>query len=195
MRWQILDAAGKDGGHGGRSAAVGRSGWRRRLSRADANLPNPALWSPETPNLYSAIVTVESGGKAARRRARHALACATSRSMPTRDSFSMANRSRSRAPAIIRITPAWARRCPTACSGIRLARAERDGRQRRAHFAQHADAGVGGGLRPHGHDDDVRDAADELEPGRHGAAGGDGEALSQLAVDHSVVDGQRGVDA
>jgi beta-galactosidase len=28
-----------------------------------ARFPNPALWSPETPNLYTAVVTVESGGK------------------------------------------------------------------------------------------------------------------------------------
>jgi beta-galactosidase len=29
---------------------------------ATANLSNPALWSPEAPNLYSAVITVESGG-------------------------------------------------------------------------------------------------------------------------------------
>jgi beta-galactosidase len=31
---------------------------------ASASVSSPALWSPENPNLYSAIVTVESGGKA-----------------------------------------------------------------------------------------------------------------------------------
>lgn len=31
--------------------------------KSAARLPNPALWSPETPNLYSAVVTVESNGK------------------------------------------------------------------------------------------------------------------------------------
>jgi beta-galactosidase len=31
---------------------------------ANANVTNPALWSLEAPNLYSAVVTVESGGKA-----------------------------------------------------------------------------------------------------------------------------------
>ena len=31
---------------------------------ATAKLANPALWSVDEPNLYSAIVTVESGGKA-----------------------------------------------------------------------------------------------------------------------------------
>ena len=59
----------------------------------------------------------------------------------------------------------------------------------------HADAGVGGCVRPHGHDDDVRDAADEFEPGGTGATGSDGEALSQFAVDHSLVDRQRGMAA
>ncbi len=88
------------------------------------------------------------------------------------------------------------RRCgaarPTAVVPAR--RVERHGRQCRAHFAQHADAGVGGGLRSHGHDDDVRDAPDEFESRRHGATGSDGKALSQFAVDHFVVDGQRRVD-
>ena len=29
---------------------------------ARARLESPTLWSPETPNLYSAVVTVEGGG-------------------------------------------------------------------------------------------------------------------------------------
>ncbi len=65
--------------------------------------------------------------------------------------------------------------------------------QCRTHFAQHADAGVGGRLRPHGLDDDVRDAADEFESGRIGAARNHDQALSQFAVYHYVVDWQRGV--
>ena len=36
----------------------------RDIYRQLRKLPNPSLWSPETPNLYSAVVTVESGGKA-----------------------------------------------------------------------------------------------------------------------------------
>ena len=52
----------KSRGHRRLRAAVHRS---RRLSNihCNANLASPALWSPETPNLYSAIVTVESDGK------------------------------------------------------------------------------------------------------------------------------------
>ncbi len=74
---------------------------------------------------------------------------------------------------------------PDRLQWFRLGVLQGDGLQRRAHLAQHAHAGVGGSLRPHGHDDDVRDAPDEFEPRGHGAAGSDGEALSQLAVDHS----------
>jgi beta-galactosidase len=62
VRWQIFDAAGR---------AVARAEATPQFVAADgsaifsasANLSNPALWSPETPNLYSAVVTVESGGK------------------------------------------------------------------------------------------------------------------------------------
>jgi len=62
VRWQILDASGRtvattDSAQ--QSVAVDGSA----TLTASANLANPALWSPETPNLYSAVVTVESGGK------------------------------------------------------------------------------------------------------------------------------------
>ena len=63
VRWQILDASGK---------AVASADSAPQQVAADASIPfaatakltNPALWSPETPNLYSAVVTVESNGKA-----------------------------------------------------------------------------------------------------------------------------------
>ncbi len=63
MRWQILDATGKvvaTAEAAPQSVAADGSA----TFTASANLANPALWSPETPNIYSAIVTVESGGKA-----------------------------------------------------------------------------------------------------------------------------------
>ncbi len=62
VRWQILAAAGKVVGTADSApqsvAADGSASFA-----ASASITNPALWSPETPNLYSAIVTVESGGK------------------------------------------------------------------------------------------------------------------------------------
>ena len=63
VRWQILDASGKT------VAAVDSptqpvAADASTSFTASARLANPAMWSPETPNLYSAIVTVESSGKA-----------------------------------------------------------------------------------------------------------------------------------
>ena len=63
VRWQILDASGK---------AVASTDSAPQQMAADGSTPftasaklaNPALWSPETPNMYSAIVTVETNGKA-----------------------------------------------------------------------------------------------------------------------------------
>ncbi len=63
VRWQILDAAGKVVGtvdSAAQSVAADGSG----SVTGSASIANPALWSPETPNLYSAVVTVEAGGKA-----------------------------------------------------------------------------------------------------------------------------------
>src|SRR5215467_10584837 len=54
VRWQILDAAGKSvatADSAQQSVAPGGSA----TFTANANLPTPALWSPETPNLYTAI--------------------------------------------------------------------------------------------------------------------------------------------
>jgi beta-galactosidase len=63
VRWQILDAAGK-------TVATAESPERSIAEHgeaeytATAKLTSPALWSVDSPNLYSAIVTVEAGGKA-----------------------------------------------------------------------------------------------------------------------------------
>ena len=63
VRWQIMDAAGKVVTTAD-SAQQSVSADGSANFSASANLANPALWSPETPNLYSAVVTVESAGKA-----------------------------------------------------------------------------------------------------------------------------------
>jgi len=63
VSWQILDAAGK-------TVAMAESPARPVAVdeavhfAATAKLANPALWSVDAPNLYSAIVTVKTGGKA-----------------------------------------------------------------------------------------------------------------------------------
>jgi beta-galactosidase len=63
VRWQILDAAGKVVGTADSTPqSVAADG--SAVFTAIAPIANPAFWSPEAPNLYSAIVTVESGGKA-----------------------------------------------------------------------------------------------------------------------------------
>jgi len=62
VRWQILDAAGK---------IVTTVESERQSVAADASatftaaakITNPALWSPETPTLYTAIASVEAGAK------------------------------------------------------------------------------------------------------------------------------------
>ena len=137
--------------------------------------------------------TVESDRARARDAERISFGVRDSDGTPTKDSSSTASASRSKAPATIRTMPASAR--PSRSSAVvPPRRPERHGLQRRPHLAQHADARVGRGLRPHGHDDDVRDAPDELQSRGHGATGNDDQALSQLAFDHSVVDGQRRVD-
>ena len=62
VRWQILDAAGKVVATADSPVqSVPADG--AATFTASASLANPALWSPETPNLYFALPTVEAGGK------------------------------------------------------------------------------------------------------------------------------------
>ncbi len=62
VKWQILDAAGKTVATA-EAASQQIAADSSAAFLASARLLNPALWSPEAPNLYSALVTVESGGK------------------------------------------------------------------------------------------------------------------------------------
>jgi beta-galactosidase len=62
VRWQILDASGKTITSAD-SAPQSVPADGSAAFTAAAKLANPALWSPETPHLYSALVSVESGGK------------------------------------------------------------------------------------------------------------------------------------
>jgi beta-galactosidase len=62
VKWQVLDPAGK-------TVAIAESRPQSvpvdgtATFTASAKLANPALWSVDAPNLYSAIVTVHSGGR------------------------------------------------------------------------------------------------------------------------------------
>ena len=59
VRWEIVDPSGKVVGKTD-SAPQGVEADSSTSFTATMNLPNPVLWSPETPNLYSAVVSVES---------------------------------------------------------------------------------------------------------------------------------------
>ena len=62
VRWQIMDHSGKVVGTADSDTqSVSPDG--SATFTATANLNNPALWSPESPNLYSAVATVEAAGK------------------------------------------------------------------------------------------------------------------------------------
>jgi beta-galactosidase len=62
VRWEILDGSGKTVATAGSvPQKIETDGFATFQSAA--RLTNPVTWSPETPNLYSALVTVESAGK------------------------------------------------------------------------------------------------------------------------------------
>jgi beta-galactosidase len=63
VKWQIVDPAGKTVASAEAPAQSVAADGTGSFS-ATAKLTNPALWSVDAPNLYSAIVTVEAGGKA-----------------------------------------------------------------------------------------------------------------------------------
>jgi beta-galactosidase len=63
VSWRILDAAGNTVATAQAPAQqIDRDG--SAAFSAEAHLAQPALWSPDQPNLYSAIITVASDGKA-----------------------------------------------------------------------------------------------------------------------------------
>ena len=62
VRWQILDADGKAVASADTPAQTVAVDGKAAFT-ATARLPHPALWSPDTPHLYSAVVTLETDGK------------------------------------------------------------------------------------------------------------------------------------
>jgi beta-galactosidase len=63
VRWQIVDASGKTVSTADSTPQQVAADAATSFT-ATAKLTNPAMWSPESPNLYSAIVTVESNARA-----------------------------------------------------------------------------------------------------------------------------------
>jgi beta-galactosidase len=64
VEWQVVDPAGKAvAGNAGAGRSTPLQPDESGTFTAEMTIPDPALWSVETPNLYSAIVTVKSGGK------------------------------------------------------------------------------------------------------------------------------------
>lgn len=62
VRWEIVDAAGKTIATADAASQLIAPGTSATFT-ASARLPSPQLWSPETPYLYSTIVSVETAGK------------------------------------------------------------------------------------------------------------------------------------
>jgi beta-galactosidase len=62
VRWQVFDVKGKPVATADATPQTIAVGGAVNFT-ATASIANPSLWSPESPALYSAIVTVESGGK------------------------------------------------------------------------------------------------------------------------------------
>ena len=63
VRWKILDSNGKIVGAGSTGPSVVAASESKAV-KGDISLAAAARWSPEAPNMYSAVVTVETGGKA-----------------------------------------------------------------------------------------------------------------------------------
>jgi len=63
VRWQVFDVEGKAVATA-ESAPQSVAPDGSATFTANANVPNPALWSPEAPNIYATVVTVEVNGKA-----------------------------------------------------------------------------------------------------------------------------------
>ena len=119
MSWQILDPVGKTVATA-EAGAVDCSRWSGDCSRQLQNWRNPALWSLEEPNLYSAIVTVETGGKA-RDAERVSFGVRTLRFDADKGFFLNGKSMKIRVPAITRIMQVWALRCRIALQWFRLA--------------------------------------------------------------------------
>jgi len=85
VSWQIVDAAGKTVATA-KTVAQTIDVDGKATYEAIAPISDPALWSVEEPNLYTALVTVETHGQV-RDAEPSSLACASFALMRTMDSF------------------------------------------------------------------------------------------------------------
>ena len=141
VSWQILDAAGKTvatAEAAAQSIAVDGSA----TFTATAKLANPALWSVDEPNLYSAIVTVEAGGKP-RDAERVSFGVRTAVFDADKGFFLNGKPLKIQGTCNHQDHAGVGAALPDRLQGLPPGRAARDGLQRRAHLAQHAHAGVG----------------------------------------------------
>ncbi len=168
VSWKILDPSGEQVATA-EAAAQSIAADGSATYTATAKLASPALWSVDTPNLYAAVVTVEADGKTLDAEKVN-FGVRTAQFTADKGFFLNGKPLKIQGTCNHQDHAGVGAAVPDALQWFRLAVLQRDGRQRRPHLAQHAHAGVGGSLRPHGHDDDVRDAPNELESRKHGAA-------------------------
>ena len=115
VTWQIIDATGKTVATAetpAQSLAVDGSA----TFTTTATVSNPRLWSVDTPNLYSAVVTVVSDGKP-RDAERVSFGVRTAHFDAGKGFFLNGKSLKIQGPATTRTTPESVRLCLTGCSG------------------------------------------------------------------------------
>ena len=192
VKWKVLDPSGREVAASGFPEKSIDPDARYKLEESGKLIANPALWSPDSPNLYTAVVTVESAGKI-RDAERITFGIRTVRFDAEKGFFLNGQPMKIQGTCNHQDHAGVGAAVPDALQWFRLGVLKEMGCNavRTSHnmpTPEWVDW-----LRPHGPDDDVRDAPDELEPRRHGATRRHGQALSQLAVGHLLVHRQRGV--
>jgi beta-galactosidase len=187
VRWTIRDGSGKTVATA--TAPAQQIGISESASyQAKAHIADPKLWSIESPTLYTTTVTVETSGKV--RDAEEVDFGIRTVHFDAEQGFFLNGKRVPIQGTCNHQDHAGGARSPAIFSH---GRAQVDGLKRSAHLAQHAYSRVGTGLRPHGHDDAVRDPHHERCAGSNQGADADDQTLPQLARHLLVVDGQRGV--
>ena len=137
-----------------------------RLSSRRRSSPSPALWSIDTPNLYSAMVTVESDGKP-RDAERVSFGVRTAVFDADKGFFLNGKSIKIQGTCNHQDHAGVGAAVPDRLQWFRLAVLREMGGNAVRTSHNMPTPGVGRRLRSHGHDDDVRDAPDELQPRGH----------------------------